>query len=152
MRKQLDSTLAAAAAAMDAGTAADAALTVTQAAQHTIALHTLSAVLAAESAAACGGGGGGLGAQLAGEGVLGAVLESLGAGTPLRLRNAPAVVRQSLRLTEAHFLFIQVRPAARALRVPVSRCCVVASWTVHAFGALLWCKCVVHWLAANRSV
>lgn len=110
MRKQLDSTLAAAAAAADTGTAADAALTLTQAANHTVALHTLAAVLATEAAAAgaAGGGWGGLGGQLSGEGVLGAVLESLGAGTPLRLHNAPSVVRQSLRLTEAHFLFIQV--------------------------------------------
>lgn len=110
MRKQLDSTLAAAAAAMDARTDADAALNITQAAQHSVALHTLSAVLAAEAAAAgpTAAAGGGLGGQLSGEGILGAVLESLAAGTPLRLQNSPAVVRQSLRLTEAHFLFIQV--------------------------------------------
>jgi len=107
MRGQLDSTLAAA-AALDAGTAGAATLTVTQAAQHTVALHTLSAVLATEAGAA--GGGGGVGGALSAEGVLGAVLESLGAGTPLRLHNSPSVVRQSLRLTEAHFLFIQVLP------------------------------------------
>eukprot|EP00892_Ulva_mutabilis_P012351 jgi/Ulvmu1/9489/UM052_0059.1 len=119
MRKQLDSTLAAAAASVDTGTAADAALTITQAAQHTVALHALAALLATEAAA--GATAGEVGGALSAEGVLGAVLESLGAGTPLRLHNAPAVVRQSLRLTEAHFLFIQtfatpVNPAQRAAR------------------------------------
>jgi hypothetical protein len=108
MRHLLDSSASAAEAA---DPAADAALAASATAQHTLGLHTLSALLAADLS-------GGVASSLADAGILGAVLDSLGSATMLRMHAAPNLLRASITLTEAHFVFLQVRDVP-----PVATCC-----------------------------
>lgn len=88
--------------AVDEATANDAPVGREQALQHTLALHTLAAMLAADTSGA-------FAAQLAAARVVHTVLASLGEGTHARL-NVPAQAQaQALRLTHAHLVFLQVR-------------------------------------------
>ena len=96
MRNLLDSS------AVASGDAESAALALSATAQHTLGLHALNVLVAADTSGA-------VATSLGETGVLGAVLDSLGSATMERLQAPPNLLRESLALTEAHFMFLQVR-------------------------------------------
>jgi hypothetical protein len=69
--------------------------------QHVIALHTITALLAADATAS-------LAPRLRGAGVLAAVLDSLAQRTEKRLLAPAQFQLQNFRLVEAHVVFLQV--------------------------------------------
>lgn len=96
MRHLLDSS------ALATGGADDTSLALSATAQHTLGLHALDVLVAADVS-------GSVALGLGESGVLGAILDSLGSGTTERLHAPPNLLRESLALTEAHFMFLQVR-------------------------------------------
>lgn len=96
MRHLLDSSAAA------TGGVDDTSLALSATAQHTLGLHALNVLVMADVS-------GSVASALGETGVLGALLDSLGSGTPERLQAPPNLLRESLALTEAHFMFLQVR-------------------------------------------
>jgi hypothetical protein len=95
MRHLLDSSSSAACGADDTPLALSAT------AQHTLGLHALNVLVAADAS-------GSVASALGETGVLGAILDSLGSGTEERLQAAPNLLRDALSLIEAHFMFLQV--------------------------------------------